>query len=554
MAKHDNTGVACPGLMQFHDLNVGSLIDHAASHHGDREVMARAHDGSLVRSRWSDIRQNALHLAAGLQDLGLRQGDRVATLAWNRLPHLELYFAVPGAGFILHTINPRLHADHLEFILRDGGARILCIEPDLLHLVEPFIQKIETIERIVLLCSAEDKPKTALDELLSFDELASLAAPLEGWPVVSELAGSTLCYTSGTTGNPKGVLYSHRSTVLHSMQTCMTDSMRLSARDSIALVTPLFHVNAWGVPFAAAITGAKLALPGSALDPQSLLRFIVDEKSTFALGVPTVWMSFVSYYQSLPEDKRPQLHLDRLFMGGAAPPPTLLSSIKDTFDIDIIHAWGMTETSPVMTVSSPLAHHEIATKEESLKLAALQGRVVFGADMRTVDVEGNILPRDGRSTGELQVRGHWVVDRYFGQTGPATGEGEWFDTGDVAHISEDGFLQITDRAKDVIKSGGEWISSIELENAALTHADVAEAAVIAALHPRWQERPLLLIRTRDGAVFDLDSIMEHLKSRVASWWLPDDIISVDQLPLGATGKVQKSLLREQYSNHLIAKI
>jgi fatty-acyl-CoA synthase len=552
MAYHDEQNIACPALMQFHELTIGSLIDHAASHHGAREVMGRNHDGSISRTNWADLRAKALTVASGLARLGLNSGDRVATLAWNRMPHLELYFAVPSAGYVLHTVNPRLHADHLQFILTDGGARILCIEPDLLHLVEPFIQTIGAVERIVVLCSREQMPESSLPGLIAYDELSDAANPMTNWPAVRELAGSTLCYTSGTTGNPKGVLYSHRSTALHSMQTCMSDSMSLSARDNIALVTPLFHVNAWGVPFAAAICGAKLALPGSALDPQSLLSFFETEETTFALGVPTVWMGFLNYYLSLTEDARPALQLTRMFMGGAAPPPSLIASIRKTFKIDIIHAWGMTETSPVMTVSRPLALHAYASEDDTLHLQSLQGRVVFGADMRIVDEAGNRLPNDGKSTGELQVRGHWVIDRYFGKSEPATHAGNWFDTGDVAHISPDGFLQITDRAKDVIKSGGEWISSIALENAAQTHPDVAEAAVIAAAHPRWQERPLLLIRMRPAAKFDHDALMKHLAGKVASWWLPDDILVVDALPLGATGKVQKAALREQYGNHLLA--
>ena len=542
------------GLMQSHPLTIGSLVDHAARHHGGQEVIGRRADGGITRSNWQAVGERARRVGAALHKLGLAPGDRVATLAWNRLPHLELYFGVPGAGFILHTVNPRLHAEHLDFILRDGGARVLCVDPDLFHLVEPLLGRLPEIEHVIVLCAADEMPGSAVPGLLAYDAWLAEAEPLAEWPRVEEEAGSTLCYTSGTTGDPKGVLYTHRSTVLHAMQACMADSMALSARDSIALVTPLFHVNAWGVPFAAAICGAKLALPGSALDPASLLDFMATEGATFALGVPTVWLGFVDHVARLDEAERPALALTRLFMGGSAPPPTLIEAMRETLGIDVIHAWGMTETSPVMTVSRPLAHQQALTPQQMIELQSLQGRLVFGADMRLVGEDGQLLPNDGVAAGVLQVRGHWVLRAYFGKDVPATDPHGWFDTGDIAQITPDGFLRITDRAKDVIKSGGEWISSIDLENAAQAHPSVAQAAVIGAVHPRWQERPLLLVRLQPGISFDRAAIMEHLAGAVARWWLPDDIIVVDELPHSATGKVLKNVLRERYGQYLMTNL
>lgn len=540
------------GIMQVKALNTSSVLDHAARNHSRTEIIGIGHDGVARCSTWKDLRERALRVAAAAGALGLIAGDRVATLAWNRLPHLELYYGLTGCGLILHTINPRLASDHLEYVLRHGGARMLCIEPDLLQLLESIPDALRQIEQVIVLCDRAGLPADSRFPYVAYEEWLSSTQPLTAWPEVEENAGSTLCYTSGTTGNPKGVLYSHRSIVLHAMSACMADSMGLSARDTVALLTPLFHVNGWGVPFAAAMCGARLLLPGSALAPQSLFQLMATEQATFALGVPTVWMNFIEYLHGLPKGEATTLSLNRVFVGGATPPASLVDEFREVLGVDLIQAWGMTETSPVMTVNTPLAHQQGLRGQERTSLQVLQGRTVFGAEIRIVDERGNELPWDGTASGFLQVRGHWVLKSYHDTAlTPAVDAAGWFDTGDIAQITSDGFLRITDRAKDMIKSGGEWISSIDLENAAHNFDGIAEAAVIAADHPIWQERPLMLVRMRTDARLDKDALLKHLAARVAKWWLPDDILAVADLPHGATGKLLKSALREKYGRHLL---
>lgn len=542
------------GRMQLKQLTIGSLIDHAANQHGSQEVVGRNHKGVVQRSNWENVHQRACRIAGGLAGLSLARGDRVATLAWNRLPHLELYFGVTSAGHVLHTVNPRLPSAHLSFVLRDGGAKVLCIEPDLLHLIQDIAPELTQIETVLVLGDEEDLPAVFPLKLISYEKWLIDANPITSWPEIDEKSASTLCYTSGTTGNPKGVLYSHRSTVLHAMSACMADSMALTACDSIALVTPLFHVNAWGVPFAAAACGAKLALPGSALDPASLSSFMAQEQASFALGVPTVWMGFLDHLRGLQEEQRPQLSLTRVFVGGSAPSQQLIEDFRDILGVSLIQAWGMTETSPVVTVNHPLQKHKHLTDTEKTQLMTLQGRTVFGAEIRIVSPAGKVLPKDGVAAGHLQVRGHWVLDSYFGGSDAQTTNPDgWFDTGDIAQITPDGLLRLTDRAKDVIKSGGEWISSIDLENAALSFNGIAEAAVIGAFHPHWQERPLMLVVMGRDAVFSREAIFQHLSKRVARWWLPDDILAVPELPHSATGKLLKYELRQKFGNALVNK-
>ncbi len=541
------------GLMQDRALTTGLLIDHAATNHGAVEIVSRAPGGAIERSTWGRVATRARRIAAALEALGARHGDRVATLAWNRTAHLELYYGVTASGLVLHTVNPRLFAEQIGYILGHGGARILCVDPDLLSIVEPLVAVLPDITTIIVLCAEADMPASALSGLVAYETLIADTAPLPAWPAFDETTASTLCYTSGTTGNPKGVLYSHRSTLLHAFAACAADSMALSARDSVLLVTPLFHVNAWGVPFAATMCGAKLVLPGAALDPVSLHAMLRDEGITFSLGVPTVWFALLDHIATLSPEDRAALQLDRVFMGGAATPAALITRFRDLLGVEAMQAWGMTETSPVATVCRPHAKHAGLDPDALVALRATQGRTVFGIELRIEDAEGAALPHDGAAAGLLKVRGPWVIERYFGPEAESVLDADgWLDTGDIARIDADGFLHVTDRAKDVIKSGGEWISSIDLENVAAAYPGVAEAAVIGVPHPRWQERPLLLLRLHPGATVERAAVLDHLARHVARWWLPDDVIIVDNLPHTATGKLLKTVLRERFHAHLAA--
>ncbi|MFN7028934.1 MAG: long-chain fatty acid--CoA ligase [Sphingopyxis sp.] len=542
------------GLMQAQPLTTAMLIRHAATNHPRREIVSRRADGSLERSDWQTVERHARHIAAGLADLGLKPGDRVATLAWNRLPHLELYFGVSGAGMVLHTVNPRLFPEQIRYIIDHGGARVLCIDPDLLATIEPLLADLPKVERVIILADQADMPETAITDPISYQSLTDGPRAIARWPDLDENSASALCYTSGTTGNPKGVLYSHRSSVLHAMSALANDSMSLGAADSILVVTPLFHVNAWGIPYSAAMAGSKLVLPGAALDPKSLYELMRDEAITFSLGVPTIWFAFLDHLErERPTEDREALKLDRIFTGGAATPRSLIERFRNLLGVETMQAWGMTETSPVATVCRPLAHHADFDEKAQIDLRAMQGRSVFGIELRIEDEDGKELPRDGEAAGLLKVRGPWVLSAYHGQSaGSALDPDGWFDTGDVAKIDPDGFLQITDRAKDVIKSGGEWISSIDLENAAVAHPKVAEAAVIGVAHPKWQERPLLLLQLHADETCTKAEIMDHLADKVARWWLPDDVIFVEELPHTATGKLLKTELRKRHGDHFAA--
>ncbi|WP_034158165.1 long-chain fatty acid--CoA ligase [Sphingomonas sp. ERG5] len=540
------------GLMQQQQLTTGALIDHAARNHGRTEIVSRRPDGGLDRSDWSTVSRRSRRVAAMLATLGAQAGDRIATLAWNRLPHLELYYGVTAAGMVLHTINPRLFADQIRYIVDHGGARILCVDPDLLAIVEPVIANLAGIEQIIILCADHEMPESTLPGLLAYHDLVAAAEPITAWPALDENTASSLCYTSGTTGNPKGVLYSHRSTVLHAFAACAADSMALSARDTVLLAPPLFHVNAWGLPFASAMSGAKLVMPGSALDGASIYQLLRDEGVTFSLGVPTLWFTVLDYIErQVSEADRAALKLNRVFMGGAATPRALIELFRNLLGVTANQAWGMTETSPVSTVCQPLAHQAGLTGDALTDILACQGRAVFGIELRVENDDGNALPHDGAGSGLLKVRGPWVLNAYYGsEPGSAVDADGWLDTGDVARIDADGFLHLTDRAKDVIKSGGEWISSIDLENAATAHPAVAEAAVIGVPHPRWQERPLLLLRLHPGERVEKLAMLDHLTGHVARWWLPDDVLVVDDLPHTATGKLLKTELRARYREHL----
>jgi acyl-CoA synthetase (AMP-forming)/AMP-acid ligase II len=540
------------GLMQNRPLLISTLIDYAASYHGDREIVSRHPDGTVHRTNYAIIAQRAKRLANGLTSLGIEFGHPVATLAWNGFRHLELYYGVTSSGRILHTVNPRLFPEQIQYIINHAEDGYIFFDPVFVPLAEQLAPHLPLVRGWVALCDAAAMPSANVENLLCYEDLLAAASPAYEWPAFDENTASTLCYTSGTTGNPKGVLYSHRSTVLHAFGACSVDSLAFTARDSILVVVPLFHANAWSIPFSAAMCGAKLVLPGPRLDPESIYTLLQQEGCTAAGGIPTIWLNFLAWL----EDRRTQLDLSRLklkrvFSGGTAPPRATIEKFRDLLGVFLLHAWGMTETSPIVTVGSPLAKHDGQTPDEIVDMQVRQGRQMYGVELKLVGADGQALPHDGKAVGELKVRGNWVISGYFkGEGGQVIDADGWFGTGDVATIDPDGYVQLTDRLKDVIKSGGEWISSIEIENLAVSHPDVFEAAVIAVHHPVWQERPLLLIQPRPGREPTKAAILDFLSSRIAKWWMPDDVVFVESLPHTATGKLLKTELRARYHGHL----
>jgi fatty-acyl-CoA synthase len=542
------------GLMQETPLLLSSLIDHAAQFHGRVEIVSRTMRGDTERSSYAGLARRSRQLAEALRALGVEPGERVASLAVNSARHMELYYGVTGAGAILNTVNPRLFYDQIADILDHADNQYVFFDPAFADLLEQLGPRLPQLRGFIALCSRADMPNARLENLMCYEDLLHGRSDEAAWTAVPENAGAILCYTSGTTGAPKGVLYSHRSLVLHAFSATAADGMSLSACDTVLLVTPLFHVNAWGIPFAAAMCGAKLVLPGAALDGESLYNLMRDEGCTFSLGVPTIWLGFLDFISAQSDRLNlSSLVLERVLIGGSAAPRAMIEKFDWLLGVYVIHAWGMTETSPLATIGTPLPAHAVLSRQARYDIQARQGRAVYGVELRIIDAEGVSLPCDGEASGELQVRGPWVVRRYFKADKPAVDEDGWFTTGDVARIYPDGSLQITDRAKDVIKSGGEWISSIDLENAAVAHPEVKEAAVIGVPHPRWQERPLLLIVPRPGAAPTREEMLEFLARRVASWWLPDDVLIVPALPHTATGKLLKTTLRATYRDHLTSQ-
>ncbi|HWN66101.1 MAG TPA: 3-(methylthio)propionyl-CoA ligase [Haliangium sp.] len=534
------------GQMQDSPLLVSSLIDYAAQYHGDTEIVSRTIEGPVHRYTYADARARAQRLAGALARLGVAQGDRVATLAWNGYRHVELYFGVSGMGAVLHTVNPRLFAEQIIYIINHARDRYVFADLTFVPLLEKVAPALTSVEGFVLMTDRAHMPETSLARVLCYEEL--LAAETDGaaWPRLDERAACSLCYTSGTTGHPKGVLYSHRSTVLHSFAVCTGDGLGLSSQDAVLPVVPMFHANAWGLIYAAAMCGAKLVLPGVGLTGPQVCELLEAERVTISAGVPTVWLMLLDYLdkhgKSLP-------YMKRTVIGGSAAPPSMITAFEQRHGVTVLHAWGMTEMSPLGTVGNLRREMVGKPPAETLPYKVKQGRAIYGVEMRIVDADGNELPHDGTTSGHLEVRGPWIVSRYFGEDQRATSEQGWFDTGDVATIDAEGFMQITDRSKDVIKSGGEWISSIELENLAVGHPGVAEAAVIGLPHPKWSERPLLVVVRAQGSAVDRDELLAYLAPRVAKWWLPDDVCFVDELPHTATGKLQKTRLREQFQGH-----
>lgn len=539
------------GLMQQQPLMISSIIEHAARHHSDAEIVSKTVEGAIHRYTYADAERAARRLARAMQGLGVKPGDRVATLAWNGYRHFEIYYATSGSQAICHTLNPRLHQDDITYILNHAGSCLLFSDTSFAPLIAAIAPRVsEHVRAIVMMTDEAHMPAIGTPmPLLCYDTFTSAADDDYEWPSFDENTAASLCYTSGTTGRPKGVLYSHRSTILHAYAVASADAMGLRATDRLMPVVPMFHVNAWGTPYTAPMIGSALVMPGRHLDGESVATLMNDERVTLSAGVPTVWMGLLQYLRA--SGKRLDT-VKRIITGGSACPPLLLEAFGSEYGITVEHAWGMTELSPVGSYNKPKARQEGLTGEAWLRHNLKQGRTLFGIDMKIVDDDGQELPWDGVRFGELKVRGPWVANAYYGDPpGSACDENGWFKTGDVCTIDADGFMEITDRSKDVIKSGGEWISSITLENIAVSHPDIVEAAVIAARHDKWDERPLLIVVPRAGANVTPEAVLAIYENKVPKWWLPDAVILVDALPHTATGKLQKSALRIQYGNYLI---
>jgi acyl-CoA synthetase (AMP-forming)/AMP-acid ligase II len=537
------------GLMMGMPLAATDLLRHADRHHGGTEIVSRRIEGGLHRYTYRDAHTRSRRAANALRALGLKPGDRVATLAWNGYRHFEIYYAVAGSGMVMHTVNPRLFPDQIAWILDDAEDAVLFVDLSFLPLVQKLLPGRRHLKHVVVMTDRAHMPPDA-QGLLSYEELLDAQTDAFEWPELDENTACGLCYTSGTTGNPKGALYSHRSTVLHAYAICLPDAMGLSARDCALPVVPMFHANAWGMPFAAALVGAKLVFPGAGLDGKSLHELFEAERVTFSAGVPTVWGGLIQY---MKENGLRLTTLKRTVIGGAACPPAMIRTLEDDFGVEVNHAWGMTEMSPLGSVCKLKESHAALPAAQQRTLRETQGRVVFGVDWKIVDGAGAELPRDGKAFGDLLVRGPWVVSGYYKGTQSPLVDG-WFPTGDVATLDAEGYLRITDRSKDVVKSGGEWISSIALENLAMAHPAVQEAAVIACRHPKWDERPLLIVVRRPKHELTRDELLRFFEGKVAKWWIPDDVVFVEELPHTATGKLMKTALRERYADHPLPTI
>lgn len=538
------------GRMMTMPLMISSLLTHAARHAGDTEIVSKRVEGDIHRYTYKDAELRARKVAQAMARLGCVAGDRVGTLAWNGYRHFELYYGTSGSELVCHTINPRLFPEQIAWIVGDAQDQVLCFELTFLPLVEKLAAHLPTVRHFVLLTDRAHMPaETKIPNLLCYEELVEAESGDYVWPEFDENTAACICYTSGTTGNPKGAAYSHRSTILHAWASALPDAMGCSASDSILPVVPMFHVNAWGLPYSAPMVGAKLVFPGPHLDGKSLFELFESEQVTFSAGVPTIWLGVINHLKAT--GKR-MSSLKRTVIGGSACPPAMMRTLENDYGVEVIHAWGMTELSPLGTLSKLKAKHRALPPEEQHRLLEKQGRSIYGIDMAIVGASGNEQPWDGRTTGDLMVRGHWVVSGYYGRDGSpleTVGGKTWFPTGDVASIDADGFMLITDRSKDVIKSGGEWISSIELENVAMGHPAVMEAAAIACYHPKWDERPLLVVVRKPGHELTREQMLAYYDGRIAKWQTPDDVVFVDEIPHTATGKMLKLKLREMFKDH-----
>ena len=535
------------GQMMDQPLLISSIIQFAARHYGQVEIVSRRVEGDTHRYTYADCHARARRAANALAGLGVQMGDRVATLAWNGYRHLELYYAVSGSGAVLHTINPRLHPEQIAYIVNHAEDQVLFFDLTFLPLIEAVAAHCKTVKAFVLLADRERMPQeSAIPNLLCYEELLAGSSDDYEWPLFDENSAASLCYTSGTTGNPKGALYSHRSTVLHSYGSAMPNALNVASIDTVLPVVPMFHVNAWGLPYSVLLSGAKMVFPGAALDGKSLYELFETEKVTFSAGVPTVWLGLINYV--LQNGLRFST-FRRTVIGGSACPPAMMDTLIDKLDVQVIHGWGMTEMSPLGTTGGLQAKHLALPKDEQRKILQKQGHAIYGVDMKIVDDAGVELPWDGATYGHLLVKGPWIIARYFKNEGGDVLQDGWFPTGDVATIDSDGTMQITDRSKDVIKSGGEWIGTIDLENIAMSHPAVLQAACIGIAHPRWDERPLLLVVRRPGQEVNREDLLKFFEGKIAKFWMPDDVAFIEALPTGATGKIQKNKLREQFKEY-----
>ncbi|MFN5510302.1 MAG: 3-(methylthio)propionyl-CoA ligase [Burkholderiales bacterium] len=540
------------GLMMDMPLLVSNLLQHAKRHFPRVEIVSRRVEGDIHRYTWADCASRSARMASALSAAGVTLGDRVGTLAWNGYRHMEIYYAVGGMGAVIHTINPRLHPDQIAWIVNHAEDRYLAFDMTFLPIIQAIASRCPQVKGWIAMCDADRLPAdTGIPNLLCYETLLGGGDEGFDWPQIDERSAVALCYTSGTTGNPKGALYSHRSTVLHAYAASLPDAMGCSTRDSILPVVPMFHVNAWGLPYVCALVGAKMVFPGPALDGKSLYELFEGEKVTYSAGVPTVWQGLLQYVES---NTLGFSTFRRTVIGGSACPPAMIKTFRERYGVEVIHAWGMTEMSPLGTLSRLMSQHQDLSEDEQMKVYAKQGKAIFGVDMKITNDEGQELPWDGKTFGDLLVRGPWVVKSYFkGEGGDplrTDAQGQtWFPTGDVATIDADGYMQITDRSKDVIKSGGEWISTIDLENLAMAHPSVAQAAVIGVLHPKWDERPLLIVVKKPGAEVTREALIAFYEGKIAKWWTPDDVQFVESIPLGATGKMLKTKLREQFKDY-----
>ena len=542
------------GLMQDHPLLISTIFEHATKNFSKQEIVSNTVEGGIHRYTYLDWSKRTKKLANAFKSFGLKESDRVGTLAWNGYRHLEIYYATSSSGLVCHTINPRLHPDQVSYIVNHAKDKVLCVDLNILPLVEQASENFKTVKAIIIMTDNENMVQTNFKDdikVICYENFIKDHSDQFEWPLLDEKTASSLCYTSGTTGNPKGVLYSHRSTVLHAYGMNLKDVVPYGVKDVVLPVVPMFHVNAWGTPYAAPMCGTKLVFPGSKLDGENLTNLMNDEKVTISLGVPTIWLLLLNY---LRESGKKIDTVKRLIIGGSSCPRTLFEGFEDEFGAEVIHAWGMTEMSPLGTVNMPSLGEEPKDRTEYYDQKLPQGRTIFGHQMKLVDDDGNDLPEDGITQGRLLSRGFWVLKEYFEDSSEKDRflDDGWFDTGDVAKIDQNGFMTITDRTKDIIKSGGEWISSIDLENICVGHPEVANAAVISVPHEKWEERPIVIVQPMPGKSPVKEEILNMYNEKVAKWMIPDDVIFTDNIPLGATGKILKNKLRDQFGGHKIS--